>query len=153
MPPPEGADTALLRELIAGQARSDARFDEVFKRLEKAEEVGAAARDAAREIVTILREQDALARVAEVKADTRSMIADLRADVVKAITGLKESQSAQAEEFRPALSDLDERLATLEAERTEKQGMAKGARLIAEGVKLLIAAGGGAFLVKLFGGH
>jgi len=138
----DNPDLGPLERLIAGQAQADARFDEVFHRLDKAEKTAAEARDNSRDILAMLREQDTKALVAEVRAEARQQLAALRQDVVKANTNLKSDVDAAAK-----------RLDELEVARSENRGMAKGARLIVDGIKLIVAAGGGAFLFKQFGGH
>jgi hypothetical protein len=143
MAPPAGSsrpDYETMERLISGLAASDERFREIFRRLDKAEKTAGEARDSSREILTVLREQDALAKVAEAKAELRGLVADLRQDVVKANTSLR------GEAVR-----ITERVEALEVVRTETRGMARGARLIAEAAKLVAASGVGAFLAKHFG--
>lgn len=142
MPPAGVSENALLQQLLAGQGATDQRFEELFRRMEKNETTASEARDWAKEAVTIMREQNALARVAELKAEAHQIVADLRQDVVAANTELRKADIA-----------LEERVQGLEDTRTATVGMAKGGRLVVEGLKMLIAAGGGAWMFKLFGGH
>lgn len=134
----EPSGDALLRELVAGQAQAAARFDEVFRRLGLAEGTAGEARDLAKEIVTILREQDALARVSEAKAEATMQVSALRQDLVHAMT-----------EQRKVTDDHAERIDALEQLRTQASGAAKGARWLWDALKIVAGMGGGALLIKL----
>lgn len=141
MAPPAASESAVLQQLLAGQGATDQRFEEIFRRLDKAENTAGEARDVAREIVTILREQNALEKITEVRSEARNLVADLRADVVAANKVL-----------RDANANLEERVQGLEDTRTAGFGAMKGAKLAWEMGKLVAAMGGGALLIKLFGG-
>lgn len=145
MPPPgqsASSEESKLQLLLAGQGATDQKFAEIFRRLDKAETTAGEARDTAKEIVTILREQNALARIAEVRAEVHQLVQDLRADLVKAVENLrKEAASA------------DEKITGLEATRSTASGTARAGRWLFEVAKLICAAGGGALVLRIVGGH
>lgn len=128
---------AWVRELAAGQAQTVARFDEVFRRLNIAEGTAGEARDLAKEIITILREQDSLARIAEARAEAQQMVAALRQDVVHANTGLKSD-----------VASLGARVDALETLRDTGMGAAKGAQWLWNTLSALAGGGGVALLLK-----
>lgn len=139
--PGAASENDLLQRLISGQATTESRFTELFRRLDKAEGVAAEARDTSKEIATILREQNALARVAELRAEAHQLVADLRVDLVAAVKHLRET-------IDPCIEDVT----SLKDARNTGVGMARGARFAFEAFKIVGAAGGGAVLLKLFGG-
>lgn len=96
------------------------------------------ARDGVREIMITLREQNALERVAEAKAEGRQMVAALREDVVAVNTAI-----------RNELKALTGRVDALDALRTQAMGAAKGGKWLLDGLKIFAGAGGGALLIKL----
>lgn len=110
---PRPTQAQLLEQVIAGQAKVGQQVEEIFRRLAKAEAVGSDARDTAREVVTILREQDTAARLAEMRSETRNHVDGLRHDVVAANTRLRED-----------VEELTGRVAALEAERAKVVGVA-----------------------------
>lgn len=120
MAPAGGGANALLNQIIAGQARGDQRFEELFRRLGKAEATAGEARDLSKEMVTILREQDMGARLTEMRAEMRQASAELRQDVVAANSRLREDLQREAE----AREALEVRLVALENERSKVVGVA-----------------------------
>lgn len=110
---PRQSSSQQLDKIIAGQARADQQLEEIFRRLGKAESVASDARDTAREVVTILREQDTAARLAEMRAEVTQSVAALRHDVVAANGTLRKDMDA-----------LESRVAVLEAERNRVVGVA-----------------------------
>lgn len=113
-----------LNQLLAGQARSQQQFEEVFRRLDRAEETAGEARDTAKELVTILREQDTGARIVEMRTEMRAGLAELRQDVVAANTRLRGDLDAECKARTDAIDALDIRLLVLEAERNKVIGVA-----------------------------
>lgn len=141
MPPPGGsAQDDLLQRLLTGQGSTDQRFEELFRRLDKAEKTAGEARDIAREIVTTLREQNALVKIQEVRDEARSLVAALRSDLVLSVKNLRG-------DYDPAVARID----ALEASRDKGAGMARGLKLALEIGKVIASAGGGALLLKLLG--
>ena len=110
---PRQANGQQLEQIIAGQARADQRFEELFRRLGKAETMAGEARDTAREVVTILREQDTAVRLAEIRAEMIQTVAGLRQDVVAANGTL-----------RTDLDSLKARIGKLEEARSQVVGVA-----------------------------
>lgn len=96
------------------------------------------ARDLAKEIIVILREQNALERVAENRAEARKLVSDLREDVVNANTLIRADHKA-----------LCTRVDALEALKTKGQGVMMGGKWVIDGFKIIAAAGGGAIILKL----
>lgn len=117
-------DQALLAQLIAGQARSDQRFEEMFRRLGRAESTAAEARDLGREMVTILREQDVAGRLTEMRGEMIRASSDLRQDVVAANNRLREDLASEVETRAEADKALDGRLEVLETARSQVIGLA-----------------------------
>lgn len=104
--------SAQLSKLMAGQAATDQRLEELFRRQDRVEKASGEARDLAREVVTILREQDTGARIQELRAELERQAAALRQDMVAANTIL-----------RGQVGDLDTRLKALEADRNKVVGL------------------------------
>jgi hypothetical protein len=112
MPTAPSNESTAWNQLLAGQARSQQQFEEVFRRLDRAEETAGEARDTAKELVTILREQNIGERLAETRGEMVALVAALRQDVVMA-NGL----------IRTDVKDLCERVEVLEAERNKVIGI------------------------------
>ncbi len=110
---PRQSSSQQLDKIIAGQARADQQLEEIFRRLGKAESVAGDARDTAREVVTILREQDTAARLAEMRAEMIQQVAALRQDVVAANGS-----------FRKEVEALEVRIKALEDARNQVVGVA-----------------------------
>jgi ABC-type phosphate transport system auxiliary subunit len=100
-------------QLLAGQAKAQQQFEEVFRRLDRAEETAGEARDTAKELVTILREQNIGERLAETRGEMAGLVAALRQDVVAANTLI-----------RSDAKELCDRVEALEAERNKVIGVA-----------------------------
>lgn len=96
------------------------------------------ARDLAKEIIVILREQNALERVAENRAEARKLVSDLREDVVAANTLMRGDHKT-----------LVGRVDALENLRTQAQGAAKGGKWVLDTLKIVGGAGGATVLIKL----
>lgn len=130
--------SAMLQQVLAGLAAVEARQEETTKAVSSAQADAREARDTAREIAVILREQNALERVAELRAEARQIVADLREDMVKAITSV-----------RSEVKEHTGRIEGLEALKTKGQGMLLGGRWTFDLLKIVAGAGGGALLIKL----
>lgn len=113
-------DESSLNRLLAGQARSQQQFEEVFRRLDRAEETAGEARDTAKELVTILREQDTGARIVEMRTEFRAGMAELRQDFVAANTRIRSDLELECKERRL----LEDRVEALEADRNKVVGVA-----------------------------
>ncbi|MBI1682368.1 hypothetical protein [Caulobacter hibisci] len=96
------------------------------------------ARDLAKEIIVILREQNALERVSEVRSEARKLVGDLREDVVAANTGMRT-------DLKSIRTDVD----ALMNLRTQAQGAVKGGKWVIDALKIIAGAGGGAIILKL----
>lgn len=121
---PRQASGQQLEQIIAGQARADQRFEELFRRLGKAETMAGEARDTAREVVTILREQDTAVRLAEMRAEVTGQVSALRQDVVAANGTLRKDLDAEVSDREQADEALAARIVSLEAERNRVVGVA-----------------------------
>jgi len=131
MTPASARDEPLLNQLVAGQAKAQQQFEELFRRLDRAETTAGEARDTAKELVTILREQDTGARLTEIRTEQREGLSALRTDVVAANTRLRLDVEAEATAREAADTELDKeittlatRVASLEAERNKVVGVA-----------------------------
>lgn len=138
MTTPSARQTDLLQQILTAQAGQEARLEQLAKSAEAAQVDAREARDTAKEIAVILREQNALERVAEVRAEGRKLVADLRADVEHAFTPVR----AELKQLR---ADLD----GLMSLRTKGQGVALGGKWMLDGLKIVAGAGGGALLLKV----
>lgn len=128
----------LLQQVLTGLAGVEARQEETTKAVGQAQADAREARDTAREIAVILREQNALERVAELRAEARQLVADLREDTVKAITSVRSEVKAHGE-----------RLDVLEVLKTKGQGVLMGGKWTLDLLKFIAGAGGGALLLKM----
>lgn len=128
----------LLQQILAAQAGQEARLEQFATGLAAAQSDAREARDTAKEIAVILREQNALERVAEFRAEARTLVADLRADVEHAFTPV-----------RVDLKQLRLEVDALNALRTKGQGVALGGKWVFDILKVVVGAGGGAMLLKL----
>ncbi|CAN5176644.1 hypothetical protein BH09PSE1_BH09PSE1_23420 [soil metagenome] len=117
-------DEPLLNQLVAGQAKAQQQFEELFRRLDRAETTAGEARDTAKELVTILREQDTGARLTEMRVEQRDGLAALRTDVVAANTRIRTDLDTETKARRDADDAIDIRLLALEAERNKVVGVA-----------------------------
>ena len=104
---------AQLTRLAEGQATTNQRLDEIFRRMERAEEVAAEGRDTAKELVTILREQNTGAKIVALQTELRAGVAELRQDFVKANGTI-----------RTDLDALEKRVEDLENDRSKVVGVA-----------------------------
>lgn len=109
---PRGQGAQLTR-LAEGQATTNQRLDEIFRRMERAEEVAAEGRDTAKELVTILREQNTGAKIVALQTELRAGVAELRQDFVKANGTI-----------RTDLDALEKRVEDLETDRSKVVGVA-----------------------------
>jgi len=116
----------------------EGRMDSLERAQASTAEDAREARDLAKEIIVILREQNALERVAENRAEARKMVSDLREDVVAA-NGLIRT------ELKVVRADVD----TLLNLRTQAQGAAKGGKWLLDTLKIIAGAGGGALILKM----
>ncbi|NQE62974.1 hypothetical protein [Caulobacter sp. RHG1] len=130
--------SAMLQKVLAGLAAVEARQEETTKAVASAQADAREARDTAREITVILREQNALERVAEVRAEARKLVADLRADVEHAMTLVRTEQKTQ-----------NSRLDAIELLKTKGQGVLLGGKWTLDLLKIVAGAGGGALLLKM----
>lgn len=115
---------ATLNQLVSGQAKAQQQFEELFRRLDRAEGTAGEARDLAKELVTILREQDTGARILEMRTEMRDTSAAMRTDFVHANTGLRKDLDAEAKARVDAIDAMDVRLLALEGERNKVVGVA-----------------------------
>jgi len=120
---PARSEAALLSKLVAGQAQSDQRFEELFRRLDRAEETAGEARDIAKELVTILREQDIGSRIVELRNEMRGEQAALRHDFVLANGNLRQQTLDEVDARKRCTSELCDRLDSLEADRNKVIGV------------------------------
>ena len=138
------SDTALLNKLLSGQAASDQRFEEILRRLDRAESTAGEARDTARELVTILREQDTGARIVEIRTELRAGMAELRQDFVAANTRVRTDLDTETTRRVEAIEALEARLVVLEGERNKVVGVASFFSWLARVTPWLIALGAAA---------
>lgn len=122
------SENAILNKLLAGQAASDQRFEEILRRLDRAEETAGEARDTARELVTILREQDTGAKMVELRTEFRAATSEMRQDFVAANSRVRHD-----------VDDLATRIASLEAERNKVVGVAAFASWLSKVAPWLLA--------------
>lgn len=128
----------MLQQVLAGQAGQEARLEEMAKSISAAQADAREARDTSKEIAVILREQNALERVAEVKAEARQLVAALRDDTVKAINNV-----------RTEVSGHGGRLDALELLKVRGQGVLQGGKWTLDLLKIIAGAGGGAVILKV----
>lgn len=128
----------MLQQVLSALAALEARQEETTKGVASAQADAREARDTAREIAVILREQNALERVAEVRAEARKLVADLRADVEHAMTLVRTEQKTQ-----------NSRLDAIELLKTKGQGVLLGGKWTLDLLKFIAGAGGGAILLKM----
>lgn len=124
MPAAPSNDSAVLSQLVAGQAKAQQQFEELFRRLDRAEETAGEARDTAKELVTILREQDTGTRITEMRSDFRAGMAEIRQDFVAANTRLRQDLETEVRSRKDCTEELAGRLELLEAERNKVIGVA-----------------------------
>lgn len=136
MSPPAGARAN--PDVSARLGALEARLDSLEHSQAQTSADAREARDVSKEILVILREQDALAKVAEVKAEATKKVEDLRADVVAA-NGLIRT------ELKTVRADVDSLLNL----RTQAQGAAKGGKWVLDTLKIVGGAGGATVLIKL----
>lgn len=103
----------VLNQLVAGQAANQQRLEELFRRIDGAEKTAGEARDTAKEIATILREQNMGERMGEMRTEMMGQVSALRQDVVAANGLLRQEHQA-----------LSDRLGALETKATKAVGVA-----------------------------
>lgn len=151
--PPRGQN-AQLNKLVAGQATTDQRFEELFRRLDRAEETASEARDTAKELVTILREQNTGERLTEVRNEMRSIAAEMRQDFVAANGRLRDGLDREVGDRKKEDEALSDRIDGLEADRNKVVGVAAFFSWLAKVAPWLVAAVAAfAAGIGLKGGH
>ncbi len=115
---------ATLNQLVAGQAKAQQQFEELFRRLDRAEGTAGEARDLAKELVTILREQDTGAKLLEMRTEMRAASSEMRQDFVAANTRIRTDLEAECTARTEAIDALDIRMLALEGERNKVIGVA-----------------------------
>lgn len=113
-------------------------MEDLTKRVVAAQADAREARDTAKEIAVILREQDLLERIGEVRTEGRKLVGDLRADVEHAFTPVR----AEIKQLR---ADVDGLISL----KTKGQGALAGGKWLLDILKVVAGAGGATVLIKL----
>lgn len=99
----------LLREVLAGQAASEQRMNDMAARLAETAEAAFKARDSSNRINTILEEQNLASRFSEHRTEMRQIITEIRQDFVAANTKLRTDHDDLAIRVKALEDDLQRR--------------------------------------------
>ena len=142
------SNESLLREVLAGQAAFAARFEDLVNRLDATATDAREARDLGNRITTILKEQDIVARLAELRGETRQVVSEIRQDFVAANIRLREDLAIETRERKACHAELEKRLESLEEQRNKVVGVASFFGWLAKSAPWLLA-GMAAFVAGL----